>query len=125
MAAIRLRAKIVLRPEGLLLCAHHLSRGGDFILEESCRRCGQYRYRARRDPFNSWSSTSRNRLPDRCESRCKRAASVTATNMPRKVHGRGSSTRASLDMRSRESLTPWARALPDGKWGNESESAGT
>jgi hypothetical protein len=46
-------------------------------------------------------------------------------NMQKRVHGRVSSIRGFRDMRSPVSSTPWARALPDGKWGNESESAGT
>jgi len=46
-----------------------------------------YRYRARRDPFNSELDIPEP-LPDRYGLKCKRAASVTATNMPKKVHGR-------------------------------------
>src|SRR5690348_2456197 len=60
-----------------------------------------------------------------CASRLRLVVFATATLLQRREPGRESSTHASRDTRSRESLLRSAQASPDGQPARRSESAGT
>src|SRR5207247_1475760 len=68
-------------------------------LEESWRRCAWGKFPALTGPSRSLSGRYLSRAPDRCGSRCKRAASATAIRSPRRERTREFTTRGYPGMR--------------------------